>query len=371
MWSSTAFRRTCLGFSAKGLNLVPATSTSLRHQIQARFLRTGQPLFRFGKSSSSPSETLGSRARKIKAKIEESSPVKLQKKESEGWSSNHGGGEQERMTGLLKPTLFAASFVGLAFTGSAIWQYENIRSIAVERWKRTHKKAVQKYGEFRRDMNHIWSHLDDASKLFVPILAANGAVFLMWKIPRLAPFMMKHFVSDPAAKNVCLPMINSVFSHVNWWHFFVNMYCLHSFLGPCVETLGKEQFLAVYLSGGIVASLGSIVHKVLTQRPGASLGASGAIMTVLGMCCTIYPDKQLQIIFLPWYPFSADSGMKGIMAIDALGILLGWRFFDHAAHLAGILFGILYVKYGQELLWSNRGTVMRAWDSIRGGMNDE
>jgi hypothetical protein len=38
---------------------------------------------------------------------------------------------------------------------------------------------------------------------------------------------------------------------------------------------------------------------------------------------------------------------KGMMAVDAAGMVMGWRFFDHAAHLSGILFGILWCHLGQ------------------------
>jgi hypothetical protein len=36
-----------------------------------------------------------------------------------------------------------------------------------------------------------------------------------------------------------------------------------------------------------------------------------------------------------------------MMAIDAAGMVMGWRFFDHAAHFSGILFGIFWCHLGQ------------------------
>lgn len=36
-------------------------------------------------------------------------------------------------------------------------------------------------------------------------------------------------------------------------------------------------------------------------------------------------------------PFQA---LKAIIAFDTAGLALGWRFFDHAAHLGGALFGM-------------------------------
>jgi len=34
------------------------------------------------------------------------------------------------------------------------------------------------------------------------------------------------------------------------------------------------------------------------------------------------------------------QAIKVIVAVDAAGVLLGWRFFDHAAHLGGATFGM-------------------------------
>lgn len=90
-------------------------------------------------------------------------------------------------------------------------------------------------------------------------------------------------------------------------------------------------------------------------------------MAVLAAVCTKMPEAKLSIIFLPMFTFtasnvrsSAPSGrlagvcdpqrpsslspppqaLKAIVAMDAAGVVLGWRFFDHAAHLGGAMFGM-------------------------------
>lgn len=45
-------------------------------------------------------------------------------------------------------------------------------------------------------------------------------------------------------------------------------------------------------------------------------------------------------MFLPMFQFSAENAIIAIMAIDVLGVAFGWKFFDHAAHLGGALFGV-------------------------------
>lgn len=45
-------------------------------------------------------------------------------------------------------------------------------------------------------------------------------------------------------------MILSAFSHFSFFHMAANMYVLWSFSTSAVSMLGREQFMAVYLSAG-------------------------------------------------------------------------------------------------------------------------
>ena len=79
-------------------------------------------------------------------------------------------------------------------------------------------------------------------------------------------------------------------------HLFCNMYVLNSFCGPVVQSLGKEQFVGLYFSSAVVSAFASHVAKVAFGRAnGFSLGASGAICTVLGLFGTLAPDAQMQV----------------------------------------------------------------------------
>lgn len=52
------------------------------------------------------------------------------------------------------------------------------------------------------------------------------------------------------------------------------------------------------------------------------------------------PDARLSIVFFPWFQFSAENGLYGIILFDLVGLCIGLRLFDHAAHLGGALFGL-------------------------------
>ena len=52
-----------------------------------------------------------------------------------------------------------------------------------------------------------------------------------------------------------------------------------------------------------------------------SLGASGAILTILSYICVAYPDAGMQIMFLPFFTFKAINGIKAVMTFDTVGEL--------------------------------------------------
>lgn len=152
-------------------------------------------------------------------------------------------------------------------------------------------------------------------------------------------------------------MFLSMFSHSTPVHLGLNMFVLYSFSQPAGITFGKEQFLALFLAAGMCGSLASVVNKTIVKSTASSLGAvstptcdldcfirypnqSGGVFGPLAATCILYPDSQLQIVFLPFFTFSAGMAIKCMMAVDLIGMFARWRFLDHAAHLGGALFGV-------------------------------
>lgn len=271
---------------------------------------------------------------------------------------------------LVKPFFFTIGFTGCAFGSAAIWQYESLKSRVQSYFdgiKADWLDSIrpQKEGNLRKEINKWWNSLSDGQRTVTGIIAANALVFCLWRVPSLQRTMIRYFTSNPASKVLCSPMLLSTFSHFSLFHMAANMYVLWSFSSSIVNILGQEQFVAVYLSAGVISNFVSYVCKVATGRYGPSLGASGAIMTVLAAVCTKIPEGRLAIIFLPVFTFTAGNALKAIIAMDTAGMILGWKFFDHAAHLGGALFGIWYITYGHELIWKNREPLVKIWHEIR------
>lgn len=236
----------------------------------------------------------------------------------------------------------------------------------------------------KREIDVIWNKFTPGEKIFAPIFVLNVIVYGLWRVPALKPFMLRYFCSNPGAKAVCWPMLLSTFSHYSLFHLFANMYVLHSF-SAAANGLGREQFLGLYLSAGVIASFTSYLFKIAVAAPGYSLGAvsyfihylcfvienpfylqSGAIMAILAYVCAQYPEIKLSILFLPQLQFSAGNAIQAIMAFDVAGIIFRWKLFDHAAHLGGACIGLFWSYYGQNHIWPLREHIIGFWHQIRG-----
>ncbi|KAI1883221.1 hypothetical protein AGOR_G00242980 [Albula goreensis] len=296
--------------------------------------------------------------------------------------------------GPKQPELIGVT--GCSFGTAAIWQYEalkfRVQSYMEEARAEWLEKIRPKQGDINKqtdDMaywHHWWNQLSDFQKQAIVVLfqvnqwwdnltqgqrtvsgiiAANALVFCCWRVPSLQRTMVKYFISNPASKTLCFPMILSTFSHHSLFHMAANMYVLWSLSSSIVSMLGPEQFMAVYMSAGVFSTMVSYVCKTASGQLRPSLGASGAIMTILAAVCTKIPEAKLGIIFLPMLTFSAGHALKAIVALDTAGLFLGWRLFDHAAHLGGAIFGVWYIVYGHQLIWKNREPLVKMWHDLR------
>ncbi|SAM85004.1 related to PCP1-mitochondrial serine protease [Ustilago bromivora] len=235
--------------------------------------------------------------------------------------------------------------------------------------------------------------LPPCKQAVVPIVAVNSAVFAAWSIAsfrqgaggRMYKWMTTHFVHRPCS-NRLHTMVSSVYSHQAPLHLVFNNIALWSISSSALilastryaytnsriaESWPTPHFLAFFTSAGLFAStvshivsaiqfkrlsclLSLPIAKAMVGRQ-ASLGASGAVYACLIMSACAFPQAQLGIIFLPFVTVPIGVGVAGLVAADVVGVLRGWRVFDHWAHLGGAAFGGLY--------WYGDG--VRAWEGLK------
>jgi membrane associated rhomboid family serine protease len=111
--------------------------------------------------------------------------------------------------------------------------------------------------------------------------------------------------------------------HANFLHIFFNMLAL-LIVGPAVEVLlGKARFLALYLIAGLG---GSVCSYLLSQPNVAGIGASGAIMGILGAYVVLAGRRHLP--------------MAPVVGLLVLNFLIGFTGdIDWRAHLGGVITG--------------------------------
>ncbi|KAF9926138.1 Rho- GTP-binding protein RhoN [Linnemannia zychae] len=199
-----------------------------------------------------------------------------------------------------------------------------------------------------------WMELSPGERTVWSLIAINSVVFGAWQVPRWAPFMQKWFMHDPSSSR-SITLLTSMFSHQHFWHFGLNMFALHSFAVPLHDYMGREQFLAFYLTTGVTASLAShlfTIARIPWIKMIPSLGASGALFGCVSSTAYMYPDASVYIVFLPFLPIKIPVALGAMMGLDFIGILKNWKMFDHCAHLAGSTFGLAYMYAGKDLIWT-------------------
>ncbi|OAC98299.1 hypothetical protein MUCCIDRAFT_167930 [Mucor lusitanicus CBS 277.49] len=206
-------------------------------------------------------------------------------------------------------------------------------------------------------------YMPESEKTMAALISINVAVFACWKVPALQKYMVRYFCHNPAAaasntgrQQPQWTLFTSCFSHRNVIHLTVNMVGLWS-LGPVLhDLLGREQFVALYLSLGIGANVISHQLQLLAKQVAArpilpSMGASGALYGLLTGTAYLYPDAVAFVALLPWIPFKITYAVPALLTLDAAGILMRWRMFDHFAHLGGAALGIAYMQFGPNHMW--------------------
>jgi len=137
--------------------------------------------------------------------------------------------------------------------------------------------------------SRLFPQLKPSHATLAVIIAMNGGVFLAWRLPQLASVMGRYGVLDPA--RLRLPtLLTSAFSHMETAHLLINMLALWNIGGAVHDLIGRQNFLAFYVSSAAVSSFGSLAWQVLSRRPlRPSLGASGAILGCLGFVGYVLP----------------------------------------------------------------------------------
>ena len=182
-----------------------------------------------------------------------------------------------------------------------------------------------------------------------------------------------------------LQIVTHMFMHGGIWHLFFNMYALYIFGQALEQVWGPKRFLIYYLVCGLGAAfmhetviffqyekLLNVISpdqlqivlnegsghlrdgKVFTDSTMKSLqlllntptvGASGAVFGILLAFGVLFPNTQL-LLLIPPIPIKAKYFVLIYGAIELyLAVTQPGSNIAHAAHLGGMLFGYILIRY--------------------------
>jgi len=204
----------------------------------------------------------------------------------------------------------------------------------------------EEVGGYRRVQSNPWSPT-------VALLVILVAVYLLQTVLHLkgSLWLERNFALSlyGILHGQIWQLLTFQFLHGGFFHIALNGITLYSFGRIMERTLGRGRFLSLYfLAGTLGGVLQVIAVFLLRQSPyGVVVGASAGIAGVVGAFALMYPQHRIIIFPIPM-PIQARTILWVAVGISVVGTILPFGGVAHAAHLGGLLGGLLYVKYLQR-----------------------
>lgn len=175
------------------------------------------------------------------------------------------------------------------------------------------------------------------------LLIINLVVFLLQQVA--GRMMTYYFGLIPALfwKGFIWQPVTYMFMHGGFGHIFFNMFALWMFGRTLEEIWGSKKFLIYYMICGVGAGL--LSAAISPGSPIPTVGASGAVYGLLMAFGLLFPNQMIFIYFL--FPIKAKFFVIGMIVVEFLLSFNPASPVAHIAHLGGMIFGFVYLKWPQ------------------------
>lgn len=158
------------------------------------------------------------------------------------------------------------------------------------------------------------------------------------------PSQFENFIFKPYT------ILSYQFLHSGIFHLFSNVVLLFYFGNTFISLTHKKKLLPLYVYGGffsaavflLIYNLDPLINLETTLP---IIGASGSAMAILAAVCTLIPENEIALFgrFRVKYKYIAVF----FVAVNILG-LSGPRAGENYVHLAGLLFGFLFITMSRN-----------------------
>jgi membrane associated rhomboid family serine protease len=187
------------------------------------------------------------------------------------------------------------------------------------------------------------------------LLISNVAVFLVYYLSghsALHNIMLAWLgLSAHAALKLFMvwQVVTYMFMHEGILHILFNMLALWMFGMPLEQDWGTRRFLKFYFLCGLAAGICALVANMLVGDWFTfTVGASGAIFGLLVAFGVRYPNQIVLVMFL--FPMKAKYMVMIYAAIELILTFGPNTGVSTVAHLGGMAFGYIYLKYRMPTL---------------------
>lgn len=185
------------------------------------------------------------------------------------------------------------------------------------------------------------------------LILANVLVFILQLVADrfFGRFPFDHYFAlsqDGILHGRLWQLLTFQFLHGGPIHLLLNCWALYVFGRDLEEHLGRTSFLKLYLFSGVVGGLVQLLCAWIAPRyfGGMLVGASAGVFGLIAAYAALFPEREFTILIFFILPVTLRAKMLlfwgAVLAI--IGALVPTGNVAHAAHLGGMLGGLLYLN---------------------------
>ena len=155
--------------------------------------------------------------------------------------------------------------------------------------------------------------------------------------------------ADPVLSGQVWRLLSAQYLHdpYSLIHIIFNMFTLHFFCRPLESMWGNRKFFALYTAGGVIANIVFVIaaRAEWLPRDAVAVGASGCILTLVGVCTILFPTARVIVLVFPMTMRTAGILFTAYYVFNIFQ--QGWNYGGDICHLAGFGVGVLWAMFGE------------------------